>query len=129
MSQQAQAKDTTNLILQRSVGGENSGFREVIKDPEHTFQVIGVIRQGFITELGRNYPVFHLYDLKGQLLATERDRTYLEEKTTIDLRHQLRKTAIEKWREDELAKAREETPANQPAKEKPKTTNKTPRER
>ncbi len=110
-------KKESNLILQRSVGGGNNQFRQVVKDPMQEFKVIGVIRQGMISEQGKQVPVFYLYDLKGGLVASEKDRDYLEEYTAVNSQSKLRKTAMEKWREDELAKARKtEQPEKQAAK-------------
>lgn len=108
----------SNLILQRSVGGPNDKeYRMVIKDPQNEFKVIAVIRQGMISEQGRQVPIFYLYNMKGTLVASEKDRQFLEEHTAVKLQHKLREVAIEKWREDELAKARE---SSEPSKEQSK---------
>ncbi len=97
----------SSLVLQRTVGTENGGFRQVVKDPQNEFKVIGVIRQGSVTERGQEKSVYHLYDVKGQLLATEADRSYLENKTTVDRQTEMRQTALEKYRGEDLKKARE----------------------
>ena len=76
-------KQESNLILQRSVGGQENQFRQVVKDPLAEFRVIGIIRQGTISEQGRQIPIFYLYDLKGTLVASEKNREYLEEITTV----------------------------------------------
>ena len=113
-------KQESNLILQRSVGGPNDKeFREVIKDPLNEFKVIAVIRQGTISEQGRQVPIFYLYNMKGTLIASEKDRLYLEENTAVKMQHKLREVAIEKWREDELAKARNAEQPKEQSKETP----------
>ena len=116
-------KQESNLILQRSVGGpSDKEFREVLKDPLNEFRVLGVIRQGVISEQGRQVPIFYLYNMKGTLIASEKDRLYLEENTAVKMQHKLREVAIEKWREDELEKARQtaEKPKEQSKETPPK---------
>jgi hypothetical protein len=112
-------KQESNLILQRSVGGQDNHFKEYVKDPQQEFKVIGVIRQGTITEQGKQMPIYYLYDLKGVQVASEKDRLYLEEKTAVKSQERLRAAAQEKWREDALAKARtEEGKSNEKPTEK-----------
>jgi hypothetical protein len=118
-------KQESNLILQRSVGGPDNQMRIVVKDPQAEFRVIGIIRQGTISEQGKQLPIFYLYDLKGTLVASEKNREYLEEVTTVKAQGKLRQAAMEKWREEELAKARgAEQPEKDPSKEAPKNKNK-----
>ncbi|HEX2901326.1 MAG TPA: hypothetical protein VHS96_16545 [Bacteroidia bacterium] len=118
-------KQESNLILQRIVGGPDNQMRIVVKDPQAEFRVIGIIRQGTISEQGKQVPIYHLYSLNGTLVASEKNREYLEEVTTVKAQGKLRQAAMEKWREEELAKARgAEQPEKDPTKEAPKNKNK-----
>lgn len=118
-------KQESNLILQRSVGGQENQFRQVVKDPLAEFRVIGIIRQGTISEQGKQVPIFYLYSLNGTLVASEKNREYLEEITTVKAQAKLRQAAMEKWREEELSKARgAEQPQKDSSKDAPKNKNK-----
>jgi hypothetical protein len=116
-------KQESNLILQRSVGGQDIHFKQYVKDPQQEFKVIGVIRQGIITEQGKQMPIYYLYDLKGVLVASEKDRIYLEENITVKAQEKLRVAAQEKWREDALTKARSEEQPKEKATDKEKPQN------